>query len=190
MTLQVFLGSEFPSPKIVMLCGLAGSGKSTVSKNIARDFGYTRLSIDQILAETYGLYGVDYPAEDYERISELAMRKLEERFRDCLDAKQDVVLDRSFWSVDDRKACYQLLEEKNIKSYCLVYLRAGKETLWKRIETRRKEILGPDNARQISRDLFEQFWNGFNVPEEGENAIIIDVEASAGPFGAGKIQDA
>ena len=160
-----------------MLCGMAGSGKSTLAKRLAAGHGFIRLSVDQILADKHGTYGIDYPAEDYERLSNDAMDILEQRMQERLKAKQNVVLDRSFWSLDDRRACYQKLKDLGLSAYCLVYLRAGKEILWERVQARKQETLGADNAIELSRELFEQYWIGFNVPDAEEKPIIIDADA-------------
>ena len=176
MALQAFLDSN-ESPKVIMLCGMAGSGKSTLAKQLATDHGFIRLSVDHILADEHGRYGIDYLAEDYERLSIDAIGVLEQRMQEALEAEQNVVLDRSFWSLDDCRSCYRALKDVGVSACCLVYLRAGKEFLWDRIQARKKETHSADNAIQLSRELFEQYWTGFNVPNKDENPIIIDVDA-------------
>lgn len=58
--LQHLLGlkPEPDQPVIVLMCGIAGSGKTTFSKNIAETLGYTRLSIDEEVWSVNGRYGI------------------------------------------------------------------------------------------------------------------------------------
>jgi predicted kinase len=127
--LKQFLTTPSDGPKVILLCGIAGAGKSTSAKSIAKNYGFKRLSIDQTLFETHGLCGVDYERAVYEDLLDQAERMVMEKLLEHLRQKENVVLDRSYWSLDDRKACYRILELEGVRDYRLVYLRAGKEFL-------------------------------------------------------------
>lgn len=47
-------------PVVVMMCGVAGSGKTTYAQQLEKE-GYIRLSIDEELWSAYGRCGIDYP---------------------------------------------------------------------------------------------------------------------------------
>lgn len=51
-------------PRIVMMCGVAGSGKTTYAKRLESE-GFARLSIDEYIWSTYGRFGIDYPESTY-----------------------------------------------------------------------------------------------------------------------------
>ena len=53
--------------KVILMCGVSGAGKTTFSKEKEKD-GYIRLSIDELIWEDYGVYGVDYKSEEYEKV--------------------------------------------------------------------------------------------------------------------------
>ena len=92
-------------PVVLMLCGIAGSGKSTLAKAVVEELRqFTRLSIDEILFEKHGLFGVDYPADHnlYEQYQDEADQIYLEHFHRFLQADKDLVLDRSFYAKQDR----------------------------------------------------------------------------------------
>src|SRR3569832_116362 len=51
---------------VVMMCGVAGSGKTTFAQQLEQA-GYVRLSIDEEIWSTNGRYGIDYSPDDYEQ---------------------------------------------------------------------------------------------------------------------------
>lgn len=54
--------------KVIMMCGVCGSGKTTYAKKKEQE-GYIRLSIDEEMWKLYGRKGIDYPEEQYEKLS-------------------------------------------------------------------------------------------------------------------------
>lgn len=50
---------------VVMMCGVAGSGKTTFAQQL-EEAGFIRLSIDEEIWAINGRYGIDYPTEKYE----------------------------------------------------------------------------------------------------------------------------
>ena len=55
--------------KVIMMCGVCDSGKTTYAKKKEQE-GYIRLSIDEEMWKLYGRKGIDYPEEQYEKLSE------------------------------------------------------------------------------------------------------------------------
>jgi len=83
-------------PEVVLLCGVAGAGKTTYALGLEA-LGYVRLSVDEEVWAANGRYGVDYLASDYTSQSLAAGRLLLERLVDLVEACADVVVDLSFW---------------------------------------------------------------------------------------------
>lgn len=52
------------NPLIIMMCGVAGSGKTTFAQRLETE-GFVRLSIDEEIWKVNGRYGIDYPVEKY-----------------------------------------------------------------------------------------------------------------------------
>ena len=60
---------------VVMMCGVAGSGKTTFSQQLEKE-GFLDLSIDEEIWATNGRYGIDFPNEKIEEYKKVAGRKL------------------------------------------------------------------------------------------------------------------
>ncbi|MFG3602465.1 AAA family ATPase [Micromonospora chersina] len=65
-------------PEVVLMCGVAGAGKTTYAKDLETK-GYFRLSVDEEIWHRFGRYGVDYEPDQYEEHTEVARRALRGR---------------------------------------------------------------------------------------------------------------
>jgi predicted kinase len=156
--------------------GFSGSGKSSLSKAVIKAHpGFERISFDGITAARHGLYGIDYPAAEHDKISDETDKVFFETAKDLLTQGRDVVLDRAFYAKEDRDAYRALVEEKGAR-WVLVYLKAPKEVLWQRIGARREAGVNADCALEISRELLDMFYDNFEVPD-GEGEIVVDTDA-------------
>ncbi|CAO2651800.1 Nn.00g000830.m01.CDS01 [Neocucurbitaria sp. VM-36] len=167
---------EDPRPIILMTCGLAGAGKTTLAKAIqAHHPHFHRLSIDEIVYQNHGIYGIDYAASTslYAQYLDEADSIYLSNFQTLLAQKQDVILERSFYAKEDRQKYRKLVEEGG--RVVLVFLKArNKEALWERICKRSAGIKTANSAFDITRDIFEMYWNGFEDPI-GEGEVVIQV---------------
>ncbi|KAF5637981.1 ATP GTP-binding protein [Fusarium sp. NRRL 52700] len=168
-----------------MTCGIAGAGKSTLAKAIVTKFpNFKRLSNDQIIYESHGLYKIDYPAENYEAYQQEASQKLIAEL-DCIlqDKSNDIVLDLSFYDKEYRDE-YKNIVERNGGRWVLVYLDACRDLLWNRIQQRRAkrdslDVKDPerngDSAFDIDDETFDRYLGGFEPPS-GEGEIVLKAE--------------
>jgi predicted kinase len=175
---------------VIMMCGVSGpslthhgprnvdqigAGKSTLSYAIVEAFpSFTCLSIDAIIAERHGIFSVDYPASEYDARSADAREVFSAKLVQLLEQKKHVVLDRSFYAKKHRDEFRDLVERASGR-LVLVYLKAERDVLWKRICERREKGVNAHSAREIGLALLGQFVEGFEAPE-GEGEIIITVE--------------
>lgn len=114
---------------------------------------------------------MDYPAslDIYEQYSTEANVIYDERLRALLShGKQNIILDRSFYSKEDRDEFKKRIERAGAR-WVLVFLDVKREELWKRIQNRRAAEINADSALEITDDLFAMYWDGFDWPSgEGE----------------------
>ncbi|KAF5640129.1 integral membrane protein PTH11 [Fusarium sp. NRRL 25303] len=182
---RLFRTRQDGRPIVLMTCGIAGAGKSTLAKAIVTKFpNFKRLSNDQIIYESHGLYKIDYPAEQYETYQEEASQKLiAELERILQDKSNDVVLDLSFYDKEYRDE-YKAIVERSGGRWVLVYLDVGRDLLWNRIQRRRAERdsldardpeRNGDSAFDIDDETFAMYLGGFEPPN-GEWEIVIKIE--------------
>ena len=180
LTQQLQRSTTDTHPVVIMTCGIAGSGKTTLAKTIESLYPtFHRLSIDEINTEKHGIYGIDYAASPslYDQYMGEADTLYLSTFTELLVMKQDVILERAFYAKEDRDEYRKLAEEAGAR-VVLVYLKAeggaGKEVLWKRICDRSKEEKTAANAFKISKETLKKYWEGFEEPV-GEGEVVIQV---------------
>ena len=161
-------------PIIVMTCGIAGAGKSTLSKLITSTYPtFTRISIDNIIHSHHGMYGIDYPTSKHTEYSLEADDEYDQTLNSLLDERRDIMLDRAFYVKQDRDDVKQLIERKGGR-WVLVYLQASKEVLWRRIQERRAQARDADSAFDVTAEILGAYCEGFEEPK-GEGEIIVAV---------------
>lgn len=124
------------TPLVVMMCGVAGSGKTTFAK-ILEDEGFLRLSIDEEVWAANGRWGIDFPMENIEEYKKDAERKLCTRLVKLIHDKQLVVIDFSFWNREKRGRYKKLIEDAGGK-WKLIYLKDHPDDLHDRLIKRNK----------------------------------------------------
>ncbi|RIW28952.1 ATP-binding protein [Bacillus salacetis] len=156
------------APLGVMMCGIAGSGKTTFSKILEQE-GFVRLSIDEEIWAVNGRWGVDFPMEKFEEYRKAAERRLQVRLLKLLRDKQDTVIDFSFWDRKRRNAYKQMIEDSG-GSWKLIYLKVHHDELRKRLKLRNKRF--DANSFPISEELLTSYLEDFEIPN-GEGEIVI-----------------
>ncbi|KAJ9614135.1 hypothetical protein H2200_002271 [Cladophialophora chaetospira] len=167
---------EDPRRIVVMTCGLAGAGKSTLSRELVQAHPtFERISIDVVLHAKHGVYRVDYPAEKHEEFQNQAAEECDARLLELLIVEDhDIMVDQSFYRKADRDEVKRLVESHGAR-WILVYLNATKEVLWKRIQDRRQGVRDADFAYDVTEQVLDRYLRGFDVPK-GEGEIVIEVE--------------
>jgi len=156
-------------PLVVMMCGIAGSGKTTFSQKLEKQ-GFTRLSIDEEVWSQNGRYGIDYPIEEYRENLDKAHLRLREKLIQFIQAKQNIVVDSSFWRRSERNEYKQIIENAGGK-WRLIYLKVKPDELRERLKIR-NERFDANAAFPITEDILSSFINGFEAPiDEGEIVI-------------------
>jgi predicted kinase len=157
------------TPLVVMMCGVAGSGKTTFSKRLEKE-GFVRLSIDEEIWATKGRYGVDFPIEKIEEYKKEAERTLRTRLMKLIQEKKQVVIDFSFWD-RARRDRYKKLIENFCGNWKLIYMKVHSDDLRKRLTLRNQRF--DANSFPISEELLTSYLEGFEIPE-GEGEIVVE----------------
>lgn len=156
-------------PVVVMMCGVAGAGKTTYAKGLERE-GFVRLSVDEVVWRRFGRDAAEFGAQDYERYKAEAVEELDAELLRLLGAGRSVVLDYSFWQRASRERYKALIEEHGGR-WELLFLKADPGTLRRRLAVRNER--GGANAVTVSEELLSRYLAGFEEPVgEGERVIV------------------
>jgi predicted kinase len=166
----IFRKRESHTPLVVLMCGVAGSGKTTFAQQLEKA-GFVRLSIDEEIWATNGRYGIDFPIENYEKFKEVAEAKLRNQLVNLIQNKQQVVVDFSFWKRSRRNEFKQLIENAG-GEWKLIYLKVHPNDLRERLR-KRSQRFDANAAFPITEEILSSFLNGFEVPA-GEGEIVIE----------------
>ncbi|WP_207401239.1 AAA family ATPase, partial [Actinomadura roseirufa] len=166
-------GSSGPLPPpvpgaVVMMCGLAGSGKTTYARRLEAG-GYRRLSADEIIWRRVGHDAALLAPAEYEHHQATADQEIQRELLRLLAAGEPVVLDEGFWSRAARDR-YKTLIEEHGGTWTLIYLKADPETLRRRLAVR-DSCDGPGNVT-VSPELLDRHLESFEEPrDEGEHTV-------------------
>lgn len=151
-----------------LLCGLPGSGKTTFARRLEAG-GATRLSIDELVFDRHGVYGVDYDPAVYHELHDAARAELDNRLVELLADRLSVVLDYGFWTKELRDR-YKRLADDAGAAWELIFFPATADLLLERLE-RRKGAPGP-NGVPIDEAMLADFLAQFEPPDgEGEKVV-------------------
>jgi predicted kinase len=156
-------------PLVIMMCGIAGSGKTTFSQRLETE-GFVRLSIDEEIWATRGRYGIDFPIEKIEEYKKEAEETLRKRLIGQIRQKEHVVIDFSFWDRVRRERYKQLIEDAGGK-WKLIYLKVRPDVLRERLTLRNQRF--DANSFPISEELLASYLEGFEIPE-GEGEMVVE----------------
>jgi predicted kinase len=147
-----------PAPLLVLVCGLSGSGKSTVAQRLAQEMSGIRLRSDVERKRLHGLAATERPAADqvpmlygreatrrtYARLGDLA--------RTLLDAGIPAIVDAAALRRDERDELRALAATRGA-AFALVECDAPEPVLRERIARRQREAADASDADLAVLDL-------------------------------------
>jgi predicted kinase len=150
---------------IILICGLPGSGKTTLAKKLAPAVHAVRLCPDEWKHDL----GIDY-------YDEQARVRLEERLwrlgRELLKLGQSVILENGFWTREERDELRLAARALGV-AVELHYLEASVDELWRRLEIRNEE--GKPGTAPIKREDLERWSRQFEAHDAAELALFDEV---------------
>lgn len=155
-----------------LLVGLTGSGKTTYSRRVLEPTGAVRLSVDELVFERHGRYGVDYPEWEYFEKEAPVVDEVRRLARELLDAGRDVVFDHGLWVRKDREGWKRVVEVAGAE-WRLLYFPVERDELLRRLDER--NVRTDANALSVTPEALDDFYARFEVPSgEGEQVVPAD----------------
>jgi predicted kinase len=157
--------------KLIFFCGKMGSGKSTKSKEIAKDMGAILLSEDEWLSAIY-----PNEIEDFNSYIKYSMRikpLVKSHVQNILNIGINVVMDFPANTKKQRQWFIDIFSEHNIP-HKLFYIEADDQLCLKQIEQRR--LTNPERHNFDTEEVFHHVNSFFQPPsvDEAFNIEIID----------------
>lgn len=172
----------FP-PAIVIVCGMVGTGKSTLARELASRAGFELLQSDRLRKELAGIpmtartvreYGEDIYSS---RFTELTYAKLLEKAGEHLEAGRGVILDATFKDPKHRWLARELAERLAVP-FLFVECRAGEKEIFRRLKAREQQTGEASDATwEVYIRQREDYVPLDEVPER--HRLTVDTESGA-----------
>ena len=159
-------------PKIYMICGISGSGKTRFSKEMEL-FGIPRISMDEELWPDFYVLADMISDEHRDYLYSEATKRIYAKVANFCAENRPCSVDMPFCKLAQRDAFRAHIESCGGEPV-LVWINTDLPVLKKRLADRIGKN-GPNNL-PVSEAEVEMFWRGFQRPV-GENAIEISGEA-------------
>lgn len=148
--------------RLILICGLPGSGKTTLANQIAADMPAVRLSPDEWKHDL----GIDYYDEEMRVRLEERLWKLSQ---ELLRLGQSVVMENGFWAREERDGLRSAARALGV-AVELHYMEVPVDELWRRLEIR-NELAVPGTVPIKHEDL-ERWARQFEAPDAAELALF------------------
>jgi len=179
--------AETDGRRLILTCGVAGAGKTTVAQRLLERLGAIRIRSDverkrlagvdpkghRLEAVGAGLYGPEATRRTYERLAETA--------RAILAADLSAVVDATFLRRDDRQAFLDLASEAGVP-VTVVLCEAPPSVLRARIARRLEEQSDPSDA---TLEVLEHQLGAFEPLTAQEQVFTIKIDTDTEPDSLG-----
>jgi predicted kinase len=151
-------------PTLLLLCGLPGSGKTTLAKKLERERHALRLSPDEWLWSL----SIDLYDEAKRTAVEILQWDLAAR---ALALGVDVILENGFWSRAERDD-YRSRAKALGAHVELFFLDVSRDELRTRLDKRNKDL--PSAMAHIDAATLDLWWSRFEPPASDELEVSSD----------------
>jgi predicted kinase len=152
-------------PTLYILCGLTGSGKTTLARQLEAEHGAVRFSVDEWMIALHGLY----PGDDFDKKEERCKSLIRHVAHQLVAKGISVIFDFGFFRKAGRDACRAFAEEIGATPET-IYVACNETELRRRLAHRNEQL--PENTFEITDEMFGRFLTVFEPPEPDEAKVI------------------
>jgi predicted kinase len=156
-------------PRVHLLCGLVGAGKTTYARRLAREVPAIRFSLDEWMLR---LYELRYDDPRYAGSIDGCTSLIWDTASQVLDLGHDVVLDWNQWSLDRRRVWRHRAERAGYR-VVLHHVDVSLDTAIRQTLARAAE--GVDGTHRIDEAAVRHFSTIFEPPSLDEGIEIVTV---------------
>jgi predicted kinase len=151
--------------RLILICGLPGSGKTTLAKQLAAELRAVRLCPDEWKHDL----DIDYYDEPRRVRLEARLWRLGQ---ELLELDQRVILENGFWAREERDELRLAARALGVPVE-LHYLDVPVDELWRRLESR--NTLAPPGAAPINQEDLRRWARKFEAPDASELARFDEI---------------
>lgn len=155
-------------PKLIFLCGKMAAGKSTLAKELSREFNAVMLVEDKLLTTRYPGEIVDIA--DYIKFSCRVKEAIEERVCSVLSQGVSVVLDFPGNTINQRQ-WFRRLVDRSQSAHELHFIDASDELCKRQLKDRSRNL--PEGAPFTTDRDFETVTAYFQAPLDSEGFELV-----------------
>lgn len=151
---------------LFLICGLPGSGKTTLARQLEKTRNALWLCPDEWIAQL-----LDDPNDRIEtdRLRERIESIQWKTAKRALTLGTSVILENGFWSREERMRFRSETESLGVQAE-LHFLNIGLDELWSRLEKRNAHL--PQGSFHVSREELETWFQWFEPPSEDEKPFL------------------
>jgi predicted kinase len=157
-----FTNNNTQRPVLIAFCGLPGSGKTTIAKEVEKTTGAVRLNIDEWVAAL----GADFFDDEFRHKLQV---RLNEHGLTLVKLGQSIIVEDGLWTRDERDR-YREVAHKLGAAIEIHYIDLPFDELWRRLEAR--NAIGAYGTVPITKELLKECWRKFQRPDEAELALF------------------
>ncbi len=154
-------------PKLYLMCGLPGSGKTKFARNFNEEKSGIVFSSDEWLIK---MFGRNFPPAQFKDKQTQAREAIDKQAEKTIKQGKDVILDFGFWKREDRKKYIE--KGKSWGAEVVIYYFTKDFNILLERLMRRGENL-PNDALVVSEEMLLKFSEEFEPPGESETEIVI-----------------
>jgi predicted kinase len=148
-------------PTLILFCGLPGSGKTTLGRQLEIERPAVRLCPDEWVADL----GIDFFDEAFRTRLEHRLWRLGQ---ELLKRGQSIILENGFWSRAEREDLRREINDLAVETE-MHYFDVSFEELMRRVEIR--NVSGVHGTVPLSRVQMEGYKKLFQAPDRAELAL-------------------